>query len=141
MPVSLNKSGKISWRSWRLGGYCSRMATLVFDIETSALPLELFDEAQQEYLFREAEKINDPVAKEAKRGEITRFMSRRINHCVFGLQHGAVERRADEQSEVGHPAQRRAREFVCQSDARAGHRFAGGGQLDAQMMDESLNHG
>ena len=51
------------------------MATLVFDIETSALPLELFDEAQQEYLFREAEKIDDAVAKEAKRGEITRFMS------------------------------------------------------------------
>ena len=32
------------------------MATLVFDIETSALPLENFDEAQQEYLFREARK-------------------------------------------------------------------------------------
>jgi len=29
------------------------MAKLVFDIETSALPLEQFDEAQQEYLFRE----------------------------------------------------------------------------------------
>ncbi len=33
-----------------------RMAKLVFDIETSALPLENFDEAQQEYLFREARK-------------------------------------------------------------------------------------
>jgi DNA polymerase elongation subunit (family B) len=52
-----------------------RMATLVFDIETSALPLEQFDEVQQEYLFRETEKIDDLVAKEAKRGEITRFMS------------------------------------------------------------------
>ena len=31
------------------------MAKLVFDIETSALPLEQFDEAQQEYLFRECE--------------------------------------------------------------------------------------
>ena len=51
------------------------MATLVFDIETSALPLELFDEAQREYLFRETEKIEDAVAKDAKRGEITRFMS------------------------------------------------------------------
>ena len=29
------------------------VATLVFDIETCALPLEHFDEAQQEYLFRE----------------------------------------------------------------------------------------
>ena len=33
------------------------MATLVFDIETTALPLEDFDEAQQEYLFREADKL------------------------------------------------------------------------------------
>jgi hypothetical protein len=31
------------------------MATIVFDIEISALPLDTFDEAQQEYLFREAE--------------------------------------------------------------------------------------
>ena len=51
------------------------MATIVFDIETSALPLENFDEAQQEYLFRETEKIGDAIAKEAKREEITRFMS------------------------------------------------------------------
>jgi hypothetical protein len=29
------------------------MSKLVFDIETSALPLDRFDEAQQEYLFRE----------------------------------------------------------------------------------------
>ena len=39
------------------------MATLVFDIETSAQPLENFDEAQQEYLFRETEKIDDAIAK------------------------------------------------------------------------------
>src|SRR5271169_4552920 len=51
------------------------MATLVFDIETSAQPLENFDEAQQEYLFRETEKIDDAIAKNAKREEITRFMS------------------------------------------------------------------
>jgi hypothetical protein len=51
------------------------MATLVFDIETTAQPLENFDEAQQEYLFRETEKIEDPTAKETKRTEITRFMS------------------------------------------------------------------
>ena len=51
------------------------MATLVFDIETSALPLENFDEAQQEYLFREAEKLADETAKTAKREEITKFMS------------------------------------------------------------------
>src|SRR5258708_6659876 len=51
------------------------MATLVFDIETTALPLDNFDEAQQEYLFREAEKIGDATAKGAKREEITKFMS------------------------------------------------------------------
>src|ERR687889_455407 len=39
------------------------MATLVFDIETSALPIDHFDEAQQEYLFRDANKIPDPVAR------------------------------------------------------------------------------
>jgi 3'-5' exonuclease len=48
------------------------LATLVFDIETSALPAENFDEAQQEYLFREAEKIPDEAAREARRVEIQR---------------------------------------------------------------------
>jgi predicted PolB exonuclease-like 3'-5' exonuclease len=51
------------------------MATLVFDIETSALPLENFDEAQQKYLFREAEKIADASARDTKRAEIKQFMS------------------------------------------------------------------
>ena len=46
------------------------MATLVFDIETSALPLDNFDEAQQEYLFRECEKIADEVARETRRTEL-----------------------------------------------------------------------
>jgi hypothetical protein len=51
------------------------MATLVFDIETTALPLENFDAAQQEYLFREADKLADATAKTAKREEIAKFMS------------------------------------------------------------------
>ena len=51
------------------------MAKLVFDIETSALPLETFDEAQQEYLFREAEKIKDEDARQAKRLELQRLFS------------------------------------------------------------------
>src|SRR5271170_3409208 len=51
------------------------MATLVFDIETTALPLENFDDAQQEYLFREADKLADATAKNAKREEIAKFMS------------------------------------------------------------------
>src|ERR1700684_309490 len=51
------------------------MATLVFDIETTALPLENFDHAQQEYLFREADKLAAATAKDAKREEIAKFMS------------------------------------------------------------------
>ena len=46
------------------------MAKLVFDIETSSLPLENFDETQQEYLFREVQKIPDEPAREARRAEI-----------------------------------------------------------------------
>jgi len=51
------------------------MATLVFDIETSALPVEHFDETQQEYLFRELQKIPDPVDRETRRTEIERQFS------------------------------------------------------------------
>jgi len=51
------------------------VATLVFDIETSAQPIDNFDEAQQEYLFRECEKVTGEAEKCAKRAEITRFMS------------------------------------------------------------------
>src|SRR6185369_6572924 len=46
------------------------MAKLVFDIETSALALDHFDEAQQEYLFRDCEKISDEIARAARRAEI-----------------------------------------------------------------------
>jgi DNA polymerase elongation subunit (family B) len=51
------------------------MATLVFDIETSALPIDNFDEAQQEYLFREANRLPDPVAKHARKGELEQQMN------------------------------------------------------------------
>ena len=51
------------------------MAKLVFDIETSALPLEYFDEAQREYLFREAGKIADEAARAARRAEIQQQFS------------------------------------------------------------------
>lgn len=51
------------------------MATLVFDIETSGLPVETFDEAQQEYLFREAARLPEGQEREAKREEITRLFS------------------------------------------------------------------
>lgn len=46
------------------------MATLVFDIETSSLPVEAFDEAQIEYLFRDAERQPDEVARATRRAEI-----------------------------------------------------------------------
>jgi DNA polymerase elongation subunit (family B) len=46
------------------------MAKLVFDIETSALPIEQFDDAQQEYLFREAERLTDETARASRRAEI-----------------------------------------------------------------------
>jgi 3'-5' exonuclease len=48
------------------------MARLVFDIETSSLPLDSFDDSQQEYLFRELEKIEDETARAARREEILR---------------------------------------------------------------------
>jgi DNA polymerase elongation subunit (family B) len=51
------------------------MAKLVFDIETCALPLEYFDEAQQEYLFRECSKIGDETARNARRHEISQQCS------------------------------------------------------------------
>jgi len=51
------------------------MAKLVFDIETSALPLDRFDEAQQEYLFRESEKIAEEAARTTRREEIQRQCS------------------------------------------------------------------
>src|SRR6266567_46987 len=46
------------------------MAKLVFDIETSALPLDRFDEVQQEYLFRECAKIAEETARATRRTEI-----------------------------------------------------------------------
>jgi DNA polymerase elongation subunit (family B) len=48
------------------------MAKLVFDIETSSLPVELFDETQREYLFRDAEKLSDLAERETRRAEIQR---------------------------------------------------------------------
>src|SRR3954452_21099124 len=51
------------------------MSTLVFDIETSALPLDGFDEAQREYLFRECAKLADEPARDARRAEITQQCS------------------------------------------------------------------
>lgn len=47
------------------------MARLVFDIETSALPLEHFDESQQEYLFRDAARLPDESDQARRRAEIS----------------------------------------------------------------------
>jgi 3'-5' exonuclease len=46
------------------------MACLVFDIETSAVPVETFDETQLEYLFRDAGRQPDEAARKLRRGEI-----------------------------------------------------------------------
>jgi len=42
------------------------MARLVFDIETSALPLETFDESQKEYLFRDAMRLPEEAERDAR---------------------------------------------------------------------------
>ena len=51
------------------------MATLVFDIETTALPIESFDETQTEYLFRDAARLTDPIESEKRRAELQQMMS------------------------------------------------------------------
>lgn len=51
------------------------MAKLVFDIETTAQPLDNFDEVQQEYLLREVEKIPEEAARAAKREETLRMFA------------------------------------------------------------------
>ena len=53
----------------------STMATLVFDIETTALPVEAFDPTQQEYLFREANNLPEGPARDARRAELARMFS------------------------------------------------------------------
>src|SRR5262245_43110334 len=50
------------------------MPKLVFDIETSALPLELFDDVQQEDWFRDAGKLADELARKARQTEIQQQM-------------------------------------------------------------------
>jgi len=56
--------------------YCrGAMAKLVFDIETTALPMEGFDPVQLEYLFRDAEQLPDAAQQLARRAEIQRFFS------------------------------------------------------------------
>jgi len=52
-----------------------QMATLVFDIETAALPLESFDEMQREYLFREAARLTDQSAREKREQELGEQLS------------------------------------------------------------------
>jgi len=51
------------------------VAKLVFDIETSALPLDQFDPVQHEYIFRESEGVADPVEKETRQKAIARQLN------------------------------------------------------------------
>jgi len=57
--------------TYKTGG----MPRLVFDIETSAVGLEHFDDVQQEYLFREAERQPTEDDKARKRAEISQQFS------------------------------------------------------------------
>jgi len=51
------------------------MATLIFDIETTAQPIDNFDEVQQEYLLRDAAKLSEEPARLAKQAEIQQTMA------------------------------------------------------------------
>jgi DNA polymerase elongation subunit (family B) len=51
------------------------MATLIFDIETSALPVETFDETQREYLFREPLRLPEGPEREARMAETQRMFN------------------------------------------------------------------
>jgi DNA polymerase elongation subunit (family B) len=51
------------------------MAKLVFDIETTALPLEDFDTVQQEYLFRDAHKLPEEAQRMVRQGEIQQLFN------------------------------------------------------------------
>jgi 3'-5' exonuclease len=51
------------------------MGILVFDIETSALPLESFDESQKEYLFREARKLPEGPDRDHKLTELSQQLN------------------------------------------------------------------
>jgi len=51
------------------------MASLVFDIETSALPKDHLDEAQLEYLFRPAEQLPEGPERDEKREAIGRMFN------------------------------------------------------------------
>jgi DNA polymerase elongation subunit (family B) len=51
------------------------MPTLVFDIETTALPLNAFDESQQEYLLRDANRFAEGPERDNRRAELERQLS------------------------------------------------------------------
>lgn len=51
------------------------MATLVFDIETAAFEREHFDDAQWEYLFRDAQRQPDEASRAARAAEIAPWLN------------------------------------------------------------------
>lgn len=56
-------------------GFASGMATLVFDIETAALERGHFDEAQWEYLMREAGRLPEEPARQQREAELIRQLN------------------------------------------------------------------
>lgn len=51
------------------------MKQLVFDIETCSVPYESLSESQQEYIIRDAAKIDDPEQREKKEAELISWLS------------------------------------------------------------------
>ncbi|MBE2279894.1 MAG: ribonuclease H-like domain-containing protein [Ignavibacteriaceae bacterium] len=51
------------------------MKQLVFDIETCSVPYESLSESQQEYIIRDAAKIDDPELREKKEAELISWLS------------------------------------------------------------------
>ena len=67
------------------------MARLVFDIETTALPIDHFDEAQQEYLFREAGRVPEGEPREIETRRNSKSIQPLALHCASHV-HRHVER-------------------------------------------------
>jgi hypothetical protein len=114
-------------------GYCGcRMAKLVFDIETTALPVERFDEGQLEYLFRDAQNLPDPAQREARRAEIQRFFSLwPLTGQIVCIAMSNVDSfrskvlfLAGNNTDAAHPQPPPAAEFVpCQNEAELLNEF------------------
>ena len=121
------------------------MATLVFDIETSAQPVENFDEAQQEYLFREADKLADLSAKvKQKRRELAMAAQHKVAIAVSEAFAGRelkvlIEGEANAKQLQGANVSSWEHGLIRETDRHTaqmkGHYFVGRGEADAPDID------